>query len=99
MKSYSALKRADCAVKLYAETAVYVSEAFVVVPGNAEVNYAFGFDHSVQHRVFDIFGFGVKDRLKRGQHFARRLMKQFFSRIFFNDILHQGLQIFFGLHC
>ena len=69
MKTQASLVRADCAVHLYAETAIYVNFALVILPGNTESDDALSFHHALQNfRVFKLRIF-FQNRHNRRQNF------------------------------
>ena len=62
MKAQAALIGANSAVKLHAETAVYLHLAVIVHPGHPEHKLPFGFNEPFQQGGVLIFGIALYDQ-------------------------------------
>ena len=103
MKAEASFVRPDCIIKLQAVALVNTCTAFVVHPGNTEVDNSFRFYETLQKSRLSVLCFvGVNYQLQRIQYLFHCLMEFFFTRIFphcfvvdFFDIRHR----FFLLTC
>ena len=73
MKAQAALLGANSAVKLHAETAVYLHLAVIVHPGHPEHDLALGLHNALQNACGLILGVGLDNGLQRGEHLGGAL--------------------------
>ena len=75
MEAQPALVRADRAIHLNAETTIDLDVSFVIEPGNAEHDYAFGFDHAFQNSAFAVFRMPLQNDAQGLKYFLNCLVK------------------------
>src|SRR5439155_20711880 len=94
MKTEASFVRTKRAVHLNAEPAVNLNLAFVIDPGNAELNHPLGFDKALENLSVSILLVTLDDRPDRFEYFGDRLKELRLIRIAFlnnfENLLHQA---------
>jgi hypothetical protein len=94
MKTQASFVRTERAVHLDAEPAVNLNLAFVIDPGNTELNHPLGFDKALENLSVSILLVTLDDRPDRFKYFGDRLKELRLIRIAlfdnFENLLHQA---------
>ena len=94
MKTQAAFVGAERAVHLHPETAVDLNLAFVIDPGDPELNHPLGLDEAFEDFSISILLVTLNDRTDRLEHFSYCLKELRLIRIAllnnFENLLHQA---------
>ncbi len=94
MKTQAAFVGAERAVHLHAKTAINLNLAFVIDPGDSELNHPLGLDQAFEDFSISILLVTLDDRTDRFEHFSHRLKKLRLVGITFpnnfENLLHQA---------
>ena len=93
MEAQSAFVRAEGAVHLHAETAVYLDFALVILPDDAERYDAFWLHEALEQLLLFIFRVRVQDRGDGFEDFGDRVFELLLIRVALRDEIEDAFDI------
>ena len=93
MEATASLIGTDSAVELNAEAAVYLNDAIVIYPSNAELNKAFGLDDAIHNARLNEIGTLFDNGSERFENLTHRLQEFLFACVTLFDLCIKVLKI------